>query len=80
MASSAPLLTNGVFEAYLQCRRKAVLMFQKRRAHRTEYDRLQKRLDDRFHALARSRMSARFRKDDILSAPRLNPRANASKF
>ncbi|HCO92809.1 MAG TPA: hypothetical protein DIU00_02470, partial [Phycisphaerales bacterium] len=72
MASSALYLTNDVFEAYLQCRRKAVLRFQKRRARRTEYDRLQKQLDDRFHALARSRMSARFRKDDILSALRLN--------
>lgn len=72
MASNAPPLTNNLFEAYLQCRRKALLRFQKRRAHRTEYERLQKRLDDRFHALARSRMSARFRKGDILSVPRLN--------
>jgi len=72
MASSAPLLTNDVFEAYLQCRRKALLRFQKHRARRTEYERLQKRLDDRFHALAKSRISARFRKGDILSVPRLS--------
>lgn len=72
MASSAPHLTNDVFETYLQCRHKAVLRLRKRRAHRTEYDRLQKRLDDRFHALARSYMSARSRKDDTISAPRLN--------
>lgn len=72
MVSSAPLLTNDVFEAYLQCRCKAVLRLQKRRARRTEYDRLQKRLDDRFHSLARSCISARFQKGDILSVPRLS--------
>lgn len=70
--SNAPPLTNDLFEAYLQCRRKTVLKLQKRRAHRTEYDRLQKKLDNRFHALARSHMSARFPGGDILSAPRLS--------
>jgi hypothetical protein len=32
---------------YLQCRCKAVLRSQKRRARRTEYERLQRRLDGR---------------------------------
>ena len=49
-----------------------MLKLQKRRARRTEYDRLQKRLDDRFYALARSCLSERFQKGDVLTVPRLN--------
>ena len=66
MGRNRKVITEKIFNAYLNCKYKSYLQLHNQIGQRTEYEILQERLDMKYHLEAQAKLKSNYAKDNIL--------------
>jgi predicted RecB family nuclease len=67
------IITDKIFKAYLNCNYKSYLKLHRHNGEKTDYEKLQNRLDTKFHLDALTNLQTTFPNDTISSTPVVTP-------
>jgi len=72
MSHTKWIITDEIFESYINCKYKSHLKLNNQRGKKTNYEALQDRLVSEFHTMAKTKLLAEYPNEQALRIPSLN--------